>query len=268
VIKNIFVFALILLSSVVMFPSSAQCIVSSEGDNRPAWIGNVRYHPRNVPNSDFLVISVKERSLIEAHAIAGEEVKAAQSNVVGKWTGEKDRSDIQVRYRCAGEHYEYHGGQYYLWQIVQIAKRPNIELSPIPSGELARLEKKTIGLKPFVPGMAQIHRGSNIGGTLFIVGVSALSVGAITSEVFRADNNDRVGTTFNVAERRKYRDNADMWQNTRDILIVSAGAVYLWNIIDGYVGGKGGQYQAFDSEFKMIPYADLRGGGLILGFNF
>jgi len=267
VIKNIFALAVVVLSFVVTRPLSAQCIVSSTGD-RPAWIGSTRYHPKNVPNSVFKVISVKGQTLNAARAVAEEEVKNSQTYDVGRLIGEKYPNDVEVRYRCVGEHYEYNGDRYSLWQLVQIAQRPSIDLPTIPARELAKLDKKTVGLKPFVPGMAQIHRGGNIGGALFITGVSVLSVGAISAEVLRSDNYEKIGTTHNTVLRRQYINNADTWRNTRDILIASVGAVYLWNVIDGYVGGGGGQYQAFDSDFKMIPYADLRGGGLILSFNF
>jgi hypothetical protein len=165
------------------------------------------------------------------------------------------------------EHYEYRRGSYHLWQLVQIAKRPNSELESIPRRQIAVTEKNTIGLKPFVPGMAQIHRDDNSSGGLFIAGISALSVGIAATEVLRADNNAKVSTTFNTAQRRQYINNAEKFQNTRNILIVATSAVYLWNIIDGYVGGRNWQSQAYDSDFRIAPYADLRSCGFILSFN-
>jgi hypothetical protein len=213
------------------------------------------------------VISVKGQTLNEARANAEQEVYVARMNAVGRRIVEDGPDDIRVRYRCVGEHYESRRDSYHLWQLVQIAKRPDSELEPIPQSELSKLEKNTVGLKPFVPGMAQIHRGYNTSGVLFITGVSTLSVGIVATEVLRADNNAKVGTTFNTAQRQQYINNAETFQNARNILIAAAGAVYLWNVIDGYVGGKSGQSQVSDSDFRIAPYADLRSCGFMLSFN-
>ena len=268
-----YIFALVLSLFAALLPLQAQCLIQSDGKNRPAWISNAKYRPKNLQNSDVIVVSVKGQTLNEARANAEQEVRAARMNATGVWIRESGPSDIQVRYQCVGEHIEYRRGSYHLWQLVQIAKRPHIELEQIPRRELAKVETNTIGLKPFIPGMAQIHRDDNVSGALFIVGISALSVGVVTTELFRADNNAKVNTTFNVAQRQQYINNAKTLQNTRNILIAATGAIYLWNVIDGFVGGRSGmsgsrQAQIFDSDFKVIPYVDSRCAGLLLSFNF
>jgi len=265
--KNIAVFTIVLLLFATQTPLLAQCLVSSDG-NRPSWISDIRARPKDTPNSDIMVISVNGQSLDEARAKAEQEVYAAKMNRTGKWISQKGPGDIQVRYECLGEHYEYRGGRYRLWQLVRIAKRPHEELDQVKRGETYKLQKNTTGIKPFVPGMAQIYRGDNVSGVLFIAGISALSVGAIAAEVLRSDNNANVNTTFNAAQRRQYIKTAEDCQNTRNILIAAVGAVYLWNVIDGFVGGRGGQGYAFDSDFNIIPYANSQGGGFVLSFNW
>jgi hypothetical protein len=125
---------------------------------------------------------------------------------------------------------------------------------------------------PFVPGMAQIFKGSNFKGISFIVGISAFSCGIVATEVFRADNASKIHTTFNVAQRQVYIDNANNLQNARNILIAGTTVLYVWNIIDGFVAKRPGHNlaQTDSTGFNISPYIDSHSGsgGFLLTLNF
>jgi hypothetical protein len=130
-----------------------------------------------------------------------------------------------------------------------------------------------VGLRPFIPGWAQIHKGSNIKGTLFIVGGTALTGGAIVTEMLRAENVSKVNSTFDAAQRRSYEDRANTMQNVCVGLIVGAAGLYLWNIVDGFAAKRSdnGRYaQAHEPDFRITPYVNSRSGagGLTLTLNF
>jgi hypothetical protein len=279
---KIFVSLLVLLLLAPIAPLTAQCLTMSDG-KRPSWIDNSRHRPQETENSVFMLIFVEGPTLGGARRQAEAELFAARSRASSEWGNLNNRNDgvpfqvdnpeLLVRAQCLGEHFEFINGRYQLWQLVQIAKRPNRPLETIPRNQITRLEKHTLGLKPFVPGMAQIHKGSNIKGALFIISEAALIGGIVATEVFRADNESKINTTFNVAQRQSYIDNANNLQNARNILIAGAAAVYMWNVIDGFVAksfGRGNFAQTPDSYLRIMPYVDsqLGAGGLTLTLNF
>jgi hypothetical protein len=111
--------------------------------------------------------------------------------------------------------------------------------------------------------MAQLYKGSNAKGAMFIVGEIALIGGVTATEVKRASAESKINTTFNVSQRNSYIDEADNMQNARNILIVGAAAFYVWNVIDGLVAKKPN-----DSRLAIMPYIDSHSTGLALTLNF
>jgi len=283
-VLKIFTFLSVLLLTTPE-PLLAQCLTLSDGI-RPSWINSSRHRPQETDKSNFMLITVEGQTLDEARRNAEKEFLAKRSMIYGDWVKLHNGNDgvtFQIgnddvprlfRAQCISEYHEFEckTGKYKLWQIVQIAKKPkpNEPLETISRNQIKKLEENTLGLKPFVPGMAQIHRNSNAKGTFFIVGTSALVGGIVATNMLSANNASRVNTTFNVAQRQTYINNANTLHNWRNISIATIGAVYVWNVIDGFVGRKSSicGYKA-ESDFKITPYADLHGtGGLILSFGF
>lgn len=87
----------------------------------------------------------------------------------------------------------------------------------------------------FVPGMAQIHKGSVAKGVIIIGAETACVGGIIATECLRSSYASKVNTTHNATHKRTYQNKASNCQNARNILIGAAVAVYAWNVIDGAV---------------------------------
>lgn len=87
----------------------------------------------------------------------------------------------------------------------------------------------------FVPGMAQIHKGSVAKGAVIIGAETACVGGIIATECLRASYASKVNSTHNADHKRTYHNKASNYQNARNILIGAAVAVYAWNVIDGAV---------------------------------
>ena len=127
--------------------------------------------------------------------------------------------------------------------------------------------------RAFVPGMAQLHKGSTGKGIFFITGQIALVGGIVITESLRADNASKINTTHNVSSKQNYIDNANMYENTRNVLIAGAAALYVWNVIDGITAkGKKRVVVLGDTQLNISPYiapqfGDLA-GGVSLSFNF
>ncbi|MCL2218636.1 MAG: hypothetical protein FWC23_01860 [Chitinispirillia bacterium] len=231
--------------------------------------------------------------------IAVDRTEAIQTQLVKEHTfqqgGAVDDAQIKnwgkqfsVQYLCIVEISALKGGQFYLdVRLVDVetavtSKSATADSDLRDAGEIMRVARYLArgivdvggvydsgpGLRPLVPGWAQIHRGSNGLGTFFIVGEAALIGGAVMAEVFRQDNDSKVNSTFNSAQRQRYIDNTNAMQNLCIGLLIGAAGLYVWNVADGFAGKRQDGVQASRTEFKITPYADSRSGGLMLTLDF
>jgi hypothetical protein len=121
----------------------------------------------------------------------------------------------------------------------------------------------------FVPGMAQIYKGSKAKGFLFIVGEAALIGGVVACEGLRSSYASKINSTHNVSEKQNYINNANNWQNIRNGCIAGAVILYVWNVIDG-IAAKGSPHihLADNANLEILPYATPDTGGISLAINF
>jgi hypothetical protein len=121
----------------------------------------------------------------------------------------------------------------------------------------------------FVPGMAQIHKGSTLKGTLFIAGEAAMIGGIVLAESLRTSYNSKINTTHSAADKKTYINNAGNWQNVRNGFIAGAAAVYVWNVIDGIVAKGRKRVVVFgDASLRIMPYVAPDAGGVVFALNF
>jgi hypothetical protein len=165
-----------------------------------------------------------------------------------------------------GEDYVLCDGEYHYWQMAQIVI--NTGSNPVPE-KVDFTDKYGFSPRAFIPGMAQIHKGSTRKGTLFITGEAAMIGGVVLAENLRASYHSKIYATHNAADKKAYINKADNWQNIRNGLIAGAAAVYVWNVIDGIVAkGKMHVNVLGDNPIRIVPYAEPGAGGVTLALNF
>ena len=271
IMKNLFVSVLTFLLA-LLTPLMARC--PDPIGQKPLWTGSLI--PKDTEVSYFRVIYTEGQTLYDARKLAEKEVERQRANVVGgkqvQIQATQDsafslsHNNFEIKFDLVCEfHNKRRGGTYDYWQLVQIAKIPdNRALPPVSSEYFRKLEKaESIGLKPFIPGAAQFYKGSHAKGVMFIVGEAALIGGIVTAEVRRSSAESKINSTYNVAQRRVYIDDAGNMQNARNILIAGAAAIYVWNVIDGFVAKK-----PSDNMLAIMPYVDSHSAGLALTLNF
>lgn len=122
----------------------------------------------------------------------------------------------------------------------------------------------------FVPGMAQIHKGS-VGKGAVIIGAEAVCIGGIiATECMRSSYASKVNTTHNAANKLTYHNRAANCRNARNIFIAATAAVYAWNVIDGIVA-KGKRQSSASYTLAPCIGTDINGsnyGGLSLAITF
>lgn len=121
----------------------------------------------------------------------------------------------------------------------------------------------------FVPGMAQLHKGSKAKGLFFIIGEAACVGGLVIAESLRASYDSKAVSTQNTEQKKTYYNRADNCENIRNGLIAGAAVLYVWNVIDGIAAkGKKRAVMLGDAQLRISPYATPQCGGFALAFNF
>lgn len=121
----------------------------------------------------------------------------------------------------------------------------------------------------FVPGMAQLHKGSKAKGLFFIVGEAACVGGLVIAESLRASYDSKAVSTQNSEQKKTYYNRADNCENIRNGLIAGAAVLYVWNVIDGIAAkGKKRAVMLGDARLRISPYATPQCGGFALSLNF
>ena len=121
----------------------------------------------------------------------------------------------------------------------------------------------------FVPGMAQLHKGSMGKGLFFIISEAACVGGIVATECMRASYDSKIKSTHDAGKIRSYADKRDNCANVRNGFIAGAAVLYVWNVIDGIAAkGKKKGIALGDAQLRMAPYASPQSGGIALALRF
>lgn len=263
-------FILLTISVLLFIIIGVQRVFAQKNDERPSW--TYGYH-NDCINSYIDVVSYSGKDLNECKQKAALIIierrnlaSGATSNIKienGNITVSGDNA-LVVKARIIDEYTEYlPGGDYMVYLLVQTAKNPSYDYEQV---KVTRDYKFTP--RVFVPGMAQIHKGSTGKGAAFITGEVVMIGGIVVGELMHKSFASKVAATHNTADKKRYVNNANICLTVRNVAIAGAAAVYVWNVIDG-IAAKGRKHVMIgDANLKISPYATFDGGGLALNINF
>lgn len=205
---------------------------------------------------------VIERGLTGQHA----DISSQNKNVKISYNNE-----LYLKARVIDEYVEYNDDSQYpitVWQLVQVAKNPSYDFENVyVSGEYP------FSARVFVPGMAQIYKGSKTKAICLISAETFFVGGIVVACVLHSSYDGKFHATHNTGLQRNYANSANVCAIAGNVAIAGAAAVYVWNIIDGVAakGGKrlfiGKQFSS-NSDIRMIPYATSNGAGFTMNINF
>lgn len=166
------------------------------------------------------------------------------------------------------EHVQREGNQYMVYVLCQVARYGNVSAQFSYFADCNKLAKSQYIAYSFVPGLAQIKKGSVGKGTAFIVGEVALIGGVVATECLKQNYAKKISMTHDSRLKQRYAQNANICQITRNICIGGVAAVYVWNVIDGIVA-KGKPYVSVDGKIlSFMPYATIDDAGLAMSITF
>ena len=173
----------------------------------------------------------------------------------------KSQSGLTVYSQLVYEYIDYEKEiGYFLFQTL---KKTNLEYERVEY-----TEKYPFSARVFVPGMAQIHKGSTTKGVLFISGEVLMIGGIVVAESMRSSYLSKVNSTHNSKIRQSYINKANTMQNVRNGFIAGAAAVYVWNVIDGAVAKGKKHIMIGENQLNITPYFTPEVGGFYLSVNF
>lgn len=181
-------------------------------------------------------------------------------------TLEDQGKKLNEGYRIIEEYWEFTSEWAYGYFLVQVSKEKTCS-------NWERVEVNTTKYpfsgRVFVPGMAQIYKGSKVKGGL-IIGGEVLGVAGIVTSFSMKASNERL-----MQEDRKhastYAKQADMWQNIGFGAIAFTAAIYIYNVIDGAVapGQRHIQIGSKSYNYAIAPIITSRGDlGLAMQVKF
>lgn len=175
--------------------------------------------------------AAKDSSIIEIAKDRDLYTGGAYSWKEGMGVVEKESGRIVVRANILDEWTEHKSKKYRVYLLVQTAPRPdssfkqNVTVTP----------NYPFSARVFVPGCAQIYKGTTGKGVAFIIGETLFIGGIVGTEFMRVSYTQKVAQTHNLSQKENYAQNAQIFAISRNVCIGAAAALYLWNVIDGAV---------------------------------
>ena len=243
----------------------------SQTTERPKWTDG---YFEEVQNSYVEVVSAVGYEPDNARKKAMQQVLERRSMASGtqatvSMTGNdvqvKSEHDLIAKARVVDEYIErIEAGQYRVYLLVQTAKNPSLSFEPVTLSE-----KYPFSARVFVPGMAQIYKGSVGKGACFIAGEVLFVGGVVVTECLRQNYTRQIATTNYNPLKQEYAKYANACNITRNVCIAGAAALYVWNVIDGIVA-KGDKHIMIGNlaQLRFAPYADYESGGVAAVVKF
>ncbi|MFZ4462821.1 MAG: DUF5683 domain-containing protein [Bacteroidales bacterium] len=132
-------------------------------------------------------------------------------------------------------------GSYASYGLYQVAQYGNIKVDFENYTKCNKMSSNYAGLwrSAIVPGWGQIHKGEKVKGYIFL-GSEVVLVG--TALYFHNEyqvNIKKSHETTNINIQKAFRDIADNKATYRNVAIIGAASVYVWNLIDAVVNSSG-----------------------------
>lgn len=222
---------------VLLFPF-AYC---QTGNAKPQWVSN----PVHAEGKASKLITINEYGRTKESAT----VRAFK-------TLEEQGYKLNEGYRIIEEYWEYTDEWAYGYFLVQVSNTP--KCSDWEHIEMNTTKYPFSG-RVFVPGMAQIYKGSKAKGGV-IIGLEALGIGGIVTSFCMKSSYESL-MQQDKKNKADYSNKADTWLNVGYGCIAFAAAVYIYNIIDGAVapGKKHIQIGSKSYDYAIAPMMTTRG---------
>ena len=237
---------------------------------RPSWVNGFREEYQNSYLKSFSAIG---STMEDARRQALQEVADERSRATGREYSIHEingvvtmssSDELTVAAQVVDEWHEVlSNGSCRVDLLVQTKKNPMYTYEPV-----SVTTKYPFSGRVFVPGMAQLHKGSTTKGIIFIAAEVAAVGGIVAFEGLRSSYQSKINTTKDAKKRQDYIDDSNNMQNLRNAFIAGAVAIYAWNIIDGIVAKGKKHVEVGGVAMRFAPFATPNAAGLAMNIEF
>lgn len=253
---------------VILFSILSTSLLGGQDANaqnkKPFWADG---YFQDVDNSYIEVVSAISWDEKDARQKAAQEIVSRRSLATGsdavvKLSGSnvevQGNHDLIVKSRVIAEYCEcLQPGSYKVYLLTQTAKNPTYQLESVTI-----TNKYPFSARVFVPGMAQIYKGSKGKGASMIALEAVGVAGIVTSFSLQASYKNLMQQ--DKKHMSQYATMADTWTNVGYGSIAFTAAVYVWSLIDGCVA-KGQEHIVVKKphNFAVAPTIDSFGNAAL-----
>ena len=238
--------------------------------DRPSWTNGFREEYKNSYLKSFSAVG---STMEDARRQALQEVADERSRATGRQYSIRESNgvvtmsssdELTVAAQVVDEWHEVlSNGACKVDLLVQTKKNPMYTYEPV-----SVTNKYPFSARVFVPGMAQLYKGSTVKGVAFIAAEVVALGGIVAFEGLRSSYKSKINTTKNAKKRQNYVDNANNMQNLRNGFIAGAAAIYAWNIVDGIVAKGKKHVEVGHVAMHFAPFATSDAAGLAMNIQF
>jgi len=250
--------------------SSLSVMGQQTSKERPSWVDGFREEYQNSYLKSFFAVG---STMEDARRLALQEVADERSRATGRQYSIRESNgvvtmsssdELTVAAQVVDEWHEVlPNGACRVDLLVQTKKNPMYTYEPV-----SVTRKYPFSARVFVPGMAQLHKGSTAKGIAFIAAEVVALGGVVAFEGLRSSYKSKINTTHNAQARQNYINKADNMQNLRNGFIAGALAVYAWNVVDGIVAKGKKHVEVGHVAMRFAPFATPEAGGLAMNVQF
>lgn len=245
-----------------------------EGYERPNWAD--KFASQDLENSRIEVVKATATSSTRAEKDALQKIVSNQNSAIGNTVftiasnGDvvAGNSSLKVKSRVLAKCTEEREKDYLVSLLVQTAKSPFHDYDEVEVKSIYPLSGRVS--RAFVPGMAQIYKGQNVKGALFITG-EILFIGGIAASFGMKSYYDKMSERkgLGTTTRNDNKNSANNAYYAGWAFVGAAVALYIANIIDGAVVSEGDSAVfANGKKISFVPYTAPKSVGLAMNVNF
>lgn len=237
---------------------------------RPSWADGFREEYKNSYLKSFSAVG---STMEDARRQALQEVADERSRATGRQYSIRESNgvvtmsssdELTVAAQVVDEWHEVlANGACRVDLLVQTKKNPMYTYEPV-----SVTDKYPFSGRVFVPGMAQLYKGSTTKGIAFIAAEVAAVGGIVAFEGLRSSYESKINTTKDAKKRQSYIDDSNNMQNLRNAFIAGAVAIYAWNVVDGIVAKGKKHVEVGSVAMHFAPFATPDAAGLALNIQF
>lgn len=237
---------------------------------RPSWVDGFREEYQNSYLKSFSAVG---STMEDARRQALKEVADERSRATGRQYSIRESNgvvtmsssdELTVAAQVVDEWHEIlFNGACRVDLLVQTKKNPMYTYEPV-----SVTSKYPFSGRVFVPGMAQLYKGSTTKGIAFIASEVIAVGGIVAFEGLRSSYDSKINTTKDAKKRQDYIDKTNNMQNLRNGFIAGALAIYAWNVVDGIVAKGKKHVEVGSVAMRFTPFATPDAAGLAMNIQF